>query len=273
MKSIISMLRKLILSKLEKQQHRYEQRGYNNLEKLYKVIRPGDVILVEGRSEMSRLIKLFTGSQWSHCAMYVGNALVGGAGAAQNALVEKYGEDARHLMVEAFSGQGVIAAALKKYEHHNIRICRPFGILETDLKQVIDQVTGKLGMHYDDQNILAIAAMALQAIFRPLNKLSLKACLGNCNDYQVICSGMLAQAFQHVGYPIVPAMTPRTYKSSRKAQAAYDDTNPYGGGLIMRHYTQITPGDFDLSPNFEIIKYNILGNVSFDYKSLWVEKL
>jgi hypothetical protein len=273
MKSITAMLRKRILNRLEKQQHGYEQRGYNNLEKLYKTIRPGDVVLVEGKSEMSRLIRLFSGSRWSHCALYVGNTLNNPPGTAQPALVEKYGEDARHLLVEAFSGQGVIAAPLKKYEHHNIRICRPFGILEKDLSQVIDQVTGKLGMHYDDQNILAIAAMALQAVLRPLNRLSLKACLGNCNDYQVICSGMLAQAFQHVGYPIVPAMTPRTYKGSRKAQAAYDDTNPYGGGLIMRHYTQITPGDFDLSPNFEIIKYNILGNVTFDYKSLWVEKL
>jgi len=30
MKSIMAMLRKGILDRLEKQQHRYEQRGYNN---------------------------------------------------------------------------------------------------------------------------------------------------------------------------------------------------------------------------------------------------
>lgn len=137
---------------------------------------------------------------------------------------------------------------------------------KADLKQVIAQVTARLGMHYDDQNILAIAAMALQALFRPVSTLSLKACLGNCNDYQVICSGMIAQAFQSVKYPIVPAMLPRSH-------GAYDENNPYGAGLIMRHYTHITPGDFDLSPNFEIIKYNILGNITFDYKSLWVEQL
>ncbi|MCA1794748.1 MAG: hypothetical protein LC660_12945, partial [Desulfobacteraceae bacterium] len=128
MKSITAMLRKRILKRLERRQHRYEQRGYNNLEKLYKTIRPGDVVLVEGKSEMSRLIKLFSGSQWSHCALYVGNLLMGGAGTVQHALVKKYGEDARHLLVEAFSGDGVVAAPLKKYEHHNIRICRPFGI-------------------------------------------------------------------------------------------------------------------------------------------------
>jgi len=45
------------------------------------------------------------------------------------------------------------------------------------------------------------------------------------------------------------------------------------GGLIMRHYTQILPKDFDLSPNFEVIKYNIIGTSGLDYKSLWVDRL
>jgi len=30
--------------------------------------------------------------------------------------------------------------------------------------------------------------------------------LGNCNEFQVICSGMIAKAFQRVGYPIIPAL-------------------------------------------------------------------
>lgn len=38
----------------------------------------------------------------------------------------------------------------------------------------------------------------------------------------------------------------------------------------MRHYSQITPRDFDLSPNFEIIKYNTVGLGNFDYKSVWI---
>mgnify|MGYP002332231703 CR=1 FL=1 len=70
MKSITAMLRKHILNQLEKQKYRYEQRSYNNLEKLYKIIRPGDMILMEGRSEMSRLIKLFSGSQGSGIVGY-----------------------------------------------------------------------------------------------------------------------------------------------------------------------------------------------------------
>jgi hypothetical protein len=109
--------------------------------------------------------------------------------------------------------------------------------------------------------------MALQSIFGTKSGHTIKACLGNCNNYQVICSGMIAQAFQSVGYPIVPALQPKTGKATFTAH------NPYGSGLIMRHYTQILPKDFDLSPNFDIIKYNIIGTTEFDYKTLWVEKL
>ena len=31
-----------------------------------------------------------------------------------------------------------------------------------------------------------------------------QACLGGCTDFKVICSGMIANVFQPVGYPIVP---------------------------------------------------------------------
>ncbi|WP_457552706.1 YiiX/YebB-like N1pC/P60 family cysteine hydrolase [Desulfobacula sp.] len=264
---MIASLRKFIFKKLDKQKHQYEQRAYNNLSKLYSVIQPGDILLVEGRSEMSRLIKLFSSSHWSHVAMYVGDLLIDADHKGKDLYLKKYKEDADHMLVEAFSGQGVIATPLKKYKDYNIRLCRPYGILDSDLHRVIEQVIGSLGMHYDDQNIMAIAMMVLQALVRPKSRHTSRVCLGNCNDFQVICSGMIAQAFQSVGYPIVPALLPQSSKDT------FNENNPYGGGLIMRHYTQITPKDFDLSPNFEVIKYNIQGNVQFDYKTLWAERL
>jgi len=267
MNSITKYLRKIILRKLEKEKKHYEQRAYNNLSKLYSVIQPGDIVLVEGRSDMSQLIKLFSSSHWSHVAIYVGNALIDTDDKYDGVYAKQYGEDANHMLVEAFSDEGVIASPLRKYKDYNIRLCRPYGILESDLQDVIEQVIGRLGMHYDDQNIMDIALMVVQALWRPKNNHMLRACLGNCNDFQVICSGMIAQAFQSVGYPIVPALLPQSSKD------AFNENNPYGGGLIMRHYTQIAPKDFDLSPNFEVIKYNIKGAVQFDYKSLWAERL
>ncbi len=267
MQAIVSHLRQWLLKKLEKPRQGYEQRVYNDLAKLYQTIRPGDVVLVEGRSEMSRIIKLFSGSYWSHAAMYVGNALIDPGYAHRNAVVQQHGDNADHMLIEAYSGQGVIAAPLSKYIDYNLRICRPYKIRESDLKVVIQSVISRLGMHYDEQNIVDIALIGLGSVFRTKSRHTTKACLGNCSDYQVICSGMIAQAFQSVSYPIVPALEPQT------EQIAPNLANPYGGGLIMRHYTQILPKDFDLSPNFEIIKFNIIGTPEFDYKSFWIERL
>ncbi len=267
MRSIFSKLRQVVLTKLEKPRRYYEQRVYNNVGKLYNVIRPGDVVLVEGRSEMSRLIKLFTSSHWSHAAIYVGNALIASGSKDREIYLKRYREDSNHMLIEAFSGDGVIATPLIKYKEHNIRVCRPYGILESDLYHVIEQVISKLGMHSDDQNITAIALIILQTILRPKSRHTIQACLGNCNDYQVICSGMIAQAFQSVGYPIVPRLLPQNQKD------VFSENSPYGSGLLMRHYSQISPKDFDLSPNFEVFKFNIIGTTPFNYKSLWVDPL
>ena len=77
---------------------------------------------------------------------------------------------------------------------------------------------------------------------------------------------MIANAFQQVGYPIVPALLNDSDVGNRQIN------DPYGAKLVMRHYSQIVPRDFDLSPNFEIVKYNIIGYGDFDYKSIWAEK-
>ena len=267
MKSLTGSIRNFILNKLEKPRRTYEHRVYNNMDKLYSAIKPGDVLLVEGQSEMSRIIKLLTNSHWSHAAIYIGDALVAPDRSLRHADPFQNSEHSKHMLIEAFSGDGVIASPLKKYKDFNIRLCRPYGIKVEDLKRVIKQLIGNLGMRYDDQNIIAIALMTLQSAFRPGRKRTLRACLGNCNDYEVICSGMIAQAFQSVGYPIVPALRPHAEGD------VYSKENPYGAGLIMRHYTQITPKDFDLSPNFEIIKFNVIGTANFDYESLWIDKL
>jgi hypothetical protein len=40
----------------------------------------------------------------------------------------------------------------------------------------------------------------------------------------------------------------------------------------MRHPTLLTPRDFDLSPYFETIKFNVVADGRFDYQRIqWVE--
>jgi hypothetical protein len=131
----------------------------------------------------------------------------------------------------------------------------------------MNHVIGKVGHRYDSQNILDLGLMLLPGFLNPFKKHTLRACLGKCNEFEVICSGLIAKAFQKVGYPIVPALCPAT------TEGAVARGNPYGSRLMMRHYSQIMQRDFDLSPNFEIIKFNIIGHGIFNYKTLWAETI
>jgi hypothetical protein len=225
------------------------------------------VVLVEGNSELSRFIKLFTQSNWSHSAMYVGDELLMQLPSEKDKWVSEYGEDSHHMLVEALTGKGVVAQPLSKYKDFNIRICRPYGIAPTDLQAVIDHAIGKIGQHYDNQNIIDLALMLIPGSLNPFKKHTIKACLGKCNEFEVICSGLIAKAFQKVGYPIVPVLCPTTVEGTDTT------SNPYGSRLMMRHYSQIMPRDFDLSPNFAVIKYNIIGQGRFEYASLWAETI
>jgi ribosomal protein L18E len=50
-------LRDNVFRRLEESRRNYEKTMINNMDNLYRVIRKGDVILVEGNSEISRMIK------------------------------------------------------------------------------------------------------------------------------------------------------------------------------------------------------------------------
>ncbi len=256
-----------VLRRLDSPAISYKQRIFNNMDNFYRYARKGDIILVEGRSELSRIIKLFSNSHWSHSAMYVGDELIRKNRPDREKYLEKFGEEAKHLVIEALAGEGVVANPASKYQDHNIRICRPFKLYKEDQQVVLDHVINSIGQQYDQQNIIDIALLLLPKWLNPFKKRSIRACLGNCDGFQVICSGILARAFQRVGYPVFPELR----ESFAQAEAHPD--NPFGAPLIMRHYSQILPRDFDLSPNFEIIKFNVIATGKFDYRNLvWDEE-
>ncbi len=263
----LTSLGRFLLRRMESNTRPYEKRIINNLTNLKKVIRVGDVMLVEGRSEVSRIIQVLTQSSWSHIAMFVGDKIIdGGNDIPTDPNTGLDPDDRGHVLIEADAGNGVIAVPISKYRDYNIRICRPYGIDARDLNQVVDEVVGNLGKHYDHENILDLALLLLPSAINPFKKRTIQACLGGCSEYKVICSGMIAKAFQSVGYPIIPALLPAADLDNPQM------CDPYGSKLIMRHFSQIVPRDFDLSPNFEIIKYNIIGLGQFDYRSIWAHR-
>ena len=234
----------------------YELRAPNDMARLYRHLRKGDVVLVEGELRISQFVKYATQSQWSHCALYVGDELLRRGGALREQALAKFGELADRVIVEALTEEGVIAAPLAKYRGLNIRICRPSSIDPADLDGVLDSVLADLGKRYDKRNFLDLALMLLSPVkFGPLKARTIHTCLGNCTDLEVMCSGMIAKAFHGVGYPILP-------------QVDRGDNDPSRLTLRMQHYSQIVPRDFDLSPYFQIIKFNVVEEGAFDYRRL-----
>src|SRR3569623_1368950 len=63
---------KLSAGYLQKEVPGYEPFTPSDPEHLRGIIAPGDVLLVEGNSRISGIIKYLTQSTWSHAALYVG---------------------------------------------------------------------------------------------------------------------------------------------------------------------------------------------------------
>jgi hypothetical protein len=209
---------------------------------LAHVLQPGDVVLVEGNSRISGVIKYLTQSTWSHSALYVGDRL------------DVRGEDGEpHVLVEAQLGEGVISAPLSKYAIFHTRVCRPIGLTEYDRNTVVNYMVDRLGYDYDVKNIVDLirflVPMPVPARFRRR-----MMALGSGDPTKAICSTLIAQAFETVRYPILPKI--ELIESREKRREI----------LHIRHHSLYTPRDFDISPYFEVVKPTI--RAGFDYKKM-----
>lgn len=84
--------------------------------------------------------------------------------------------------------------------------------------------------------------------------------LGSGDPTRFICSGMIAQAFQSIHYPILPSITTLGSGAARSEI------------MRIRHSSLFVPRDFDISPFFEVVKPNI--EQGFDYRrTRWAESL
>jgi hypothetical protein len=206
-------------------------------------IRPADVLLVEGSSsKATAAIRYLTQSTWSHSALYVG------LGAK---LGERDGEPL--VLIEAELGQGVIASPLSKYRTYNTRICRPIGLTPEDRIKVIRYAVERIGYDYDLKNIIDLLRYFLPQPPVPTRWRRRMIALGSGEPTRAICSSLIAQAFESVGYPILPEVH-RVDRQSRREI------------LHIRHHSLYAPRDFDVSPFFAVVKPTI--ETGFDYKQM-----
>jgi hypothetical protein len=253
---------------------RYHRRVPNDLASLRRHIKKGDVILVDGDQRVSEVIKYLSQSSWSHAAIYVGDELWRRSPALGGVLAARYGADARHLLVEALVEEGVIAAPLSKYIDCNIRVCRPYNLRREDLQTVLDDVIAQIGYRYDVKNLIDLARyfFPVTLVPRRLRRSALE--FGSGVSTRVICSSMIARAFGKVRYPILPQVIPSDAPPPRSV-LDWITRRPVQPGALFRSrpITLTTPRDFDISPYFEVVKFNIFEDRQFDYRKIrWAEE-
>lgn len=250
----------------------YRRFVYNDPVKLKATISPGDVLLVDGDQRVSQAVKYLTQSSWSHSALYIGDALLKKDPETRARAQRRFGREAKHLVVEALVAEGVIVSPLIKYLDFNIRICRPVRLASEDLQVVIDHVLARVGHKYDRRNFLDLTRYLLPFHLIPPRLQEDALHFGSGVATETICSTLIAEAFGKVRYPILPQPVRRTARTAierLKQQVLGRPTRrAYSGLLRARHPTLCVPRDFDLSPYFEIVKFNARDEAEFDYKRL-----
>jgi len=178
-----------------------------DFERLSYELRPCDVILVEGRTRLSEVVKTITQSVWTHAALYIGRIHDIDSPALRERLSKFYQSDpSAQLLVEALMGRGTVVTPLSHYKDHHLRICRPTNISRQDAQHVVASAIKRLGHDYDVRQLLDLARFMFPYGLLPRRWRSTLFEHNAGVNTRCTCATMLVEAFQSVAYPIRPVM-------------------------------------------------------------------
>jgi hypothetical protein len=167
-------------------------------------VRTGDVVLVDGRQRISSAIKYLTQSTWSHAALCV---------AHQTPVTDC-------AFVEADALDGVRIVGGEAFDGLHIRICRPVGLGQPEIDALCDHARARVGHSYDLRNVVDLARYLFPTPPVPARWRRRMLALGSGEPTKAICSGLIAQAFQSIRYPILPIVTRGNFATIQRAASA-----------------------------------------------------
>jgi hypothetical protein len=188
-----------------------------NPRSLSAILDRGDVLLSEGNTRLSALVKRITRSSWSHVSMYVGPL--------------EDGPDPP-CIVEADIAKGVRSIRLSELNAVRVRVLRPTALIDTDRCRLADWVVSRIGSEYDLVHACVLGRDLLRLPWP--TRLQPSSYTTSKSTTRFICCSLLAHAFALVGCPILPV-------PMRVSVAAA----PGHGNL--------TPGDFEHASVFEVV--------------------
>ncbi len=216
-----------------------------DFERLRYGLRPGDVILVEGRTRVAEVIKLITQSRWSHAALYIGRIHdIEDPELRDKIAANSSFDPSEQLIIEGLLGQGTILSSLNDYANDNLRICRPATLSHSDAREVIEYAVNHLGTPYNFRQMVDLARLLFPWVIIPRRWRSSLFRSSAGEPTRTVCSSMLAEAFNSIDYPVLPK-----FKKVGKDRVE----------LIKRNAKLFTPADFDYSPYFKILKFPFWG--------------
>jgi hypothetical protein len=211
----------------------------SDFERIRYELKSCDVILVEGRSRVSDVIKLITQSPWSHAALYLGRPHDIEDPRLREVVAQYDNGKNQQLIIESELGLGTVIRPLNVYEKEHLRICRPKGLWFEDSQEVLRYAISKLGTEYDVRQIFDLARFLFPWMVLPRRWRSSLFRYHFGEATKTVCSTMIAESFGFIQFPILPLVK----KQGKNVQ------------LFRRNPRLCTPSDFDYSPYFEIIKY------------------
>lgn len=231
-----------------------KEHALSDFDKARLELRPGDVILVEGRSRVSRKLRTISVSRWTHAALYIGRPLDIEDPDLRTILGNfiEVGNDVP-LIIETRIGHGVSVRPLLELEHDHLRICRPKGLPPKDVQQAIRYAINHLGSYREGTQLLDLIRFLfpwglLPAAWRlPLFRRWPGRHTRNAS------ASFIAEAFGFIQFPIYPLVKVTTDK---------------GIQLLRRHPGLCLPFEIDMSPNFEIVKYPFLDFLHYEEERL-----